>query len=470
MSTEPTPHADPKATRRVAAAALVGSALEWYDFYLYGTAAALVFNRIIFTDADPTVATLAAFATLAVGYFIRPLGGLIFGRLGDIVGRKNVLIITLLVMGASTVAMAFVPTFEQVGIWAPIILVVLRAVQGIGAGAEFGGAAILSVEHASPRSRGLQGAWPAVGVYLGLLLASGAFALVTQLPEEQFLSWGWRIPFAASIVVIAVALFIRLKLTESPAFLEAQRKEAEKAAAAEANTGVGASAAPAAPAKVSPVADVFRFEKKAALVLIGAQTPQNVLAYVNLTFLTAYLVGTLKLANSIGPIAITVATFVTMISLPLFGALSDRVGRKPVVLFGIVFSALFVFPYFWLIDGTTSPLWITVAVVISLALGVGAMFGPQGAYFSELFTARSRFTGLAFSREVAGAISGGLTPLIAVALVAAASGASWLVALFVIAACAIGFVAVVLGPETRGRSLEALTVPELTASTGSFRP
>ena len=434
--------------RRVAAAALVGSALEWYDFYLYGTAAALVFNRIIFTDADPTVATLAAFATLAVGYFIRPLGGLIFGRLGDTVGRKNVLVITLLVMGVSTVAMAFVPSYEQVGVWAPIILVLLRAVQGIGAGAEFGGAAILSVESAPARSRGLQGAWPAVGVYLGLLLASGAFALVTQLPEDDFLSLGWRIPFAASVVVIAVALFIRLKLAESPAFLEAQER-----AAAEPTV------------KAAPIGSVFRFEKKAALVLIGAQTPQNVLAYVNLTFLTAYLVGTLKLANSVGPIAVTAATFATMITLPLFGALSDRVGRKPVVLFGIGFSALFVFPYFAIIDGTRSPLGITLAVVVSLGVGVGAMFGPQGAYFSELFTARARFTGLAFSREIAGALSGGLTPLIAVALVAAASGASWLVALFVIAACAVGFAATALGPETRGRSLEALTPAELAAST-----
>jgi MFS family permease len=441
---------DRRATLRVAAASLVGSALEWYDFYLYGTAAALVFNRIIFTNSDPTVATMAAFATFAVGYFIRPLGGLIFGRLGDVVGRKNVLVITLLVMGISTVLMAFIPTYAQVGIWAPIILVVLRLVQGIGAGAEFGGAAILSVEHANPRSRGLQGAWPAVGVYLGLLMASATFALVTQLPEEQFLSWGWRIPFAASVVVIGVALYIRVRLTESPAFLKAKEEEEKKAA------------------PVAPVRDVFRFEWKGMLTLVGMQTPQNVIAYVNLTFIAAYLTGTLKMANNVGPIAVAVATATTMVTLPLFGALSDRIGRKPVILFGIGFSAIFVYPYFWIIDNSHSTLGVTLAVVASVGVGVGAMFGPQGAYFSELFTSRSRFTGLAFSREVASALTGGLTPLIAVALVVAASGSSWLVSLFVIVACGIGFVATLVGPETRGRSLRATTVAELKQSSGSF--
>jgi MHS family shikimate/dehydroshikimate transporter-like MFS transporter len=434
--------------RRVAVASLVGSALEWYDFYLYGTAAALVFNRIIFPAADPTAATLASFGTLAVGYLIRPLGGLIFGRLGDVVGRRRVLVVTLLVMGFSTVAMAFVPSYDQVGVLAPILLVVLRAIQGLGAGAEYGGAAILSAEHADPRRRGLYGSWPAVGVYLGLLLASGAFAAVTQLPEEQFLAWGWRIPFAASIVVIAVALFIRLRLTESPAFLEARAERAK--------------------APASPIREVFTREKWAGLVLLGSQTPQNVIAYLNLTFMAAYLTGTLHLSNSIGPMATTVATLVTMLTLPAFGALSDRIGRKPVILFGIVFSAVFVFPYFWIIDGTRAPLPITVAIVISLGVGVGAMFGPQGAYFPELFTARSRFTGLAFSREVAGALSGGLTPLIAVALVAAAAGSSWAVSLFVVATCVIGAIATGLGPETRGRDLTTTDVAELRRSTGRF--
>lgn len=442
----PTTTYDPSGTRRTAVAALVGSALEWYDFYLYSTAAALVFNKIIFTALDPTAATLAAFGTLAVGYVVRPLGGLIFGRLGDVVGRRTVLVVTLLVMGLSTVLMAFVPTYAQVGLLAPVILILLRVVQGIGAGAEYGGAAILSAENAPPGRRGLWGSFPAIGVYLGLLLASAAFALVTQLPPDQFLSWGWRVPFAASIVVIGVALAIRLRLAESPAFLEAQASGAE--------------------ATVSPIRDVLRHEKTAGLVLIGSQTPQNVVAYLNLTFMAAYLTGTLKLAASVGPVAVTLGTLATMVTLPLFGALSDRVGRRPVVLFGIGFSAAFVFPYFWIIDGTRATVPITLAIVASLGIGVGAMFGPQGAYFSELFTARSRFTGLAFSREVAGAISGGLTPIIAVALVAAASGSSWLVALFVVASCLIGFVATALGPETRGRSLTATTVADLRASPG----
>ncbi|WP_327673105.1 MULTISPECIES: MFS transporter [unclassified Streptomyces] len=435
--------------RRVLLASLVGSALEWYDFYLYGTAAALVFNKVIFPSFDATASLFASFGTLAVGYFVRPLGGIIFGRLGDLFGRKRVLVLTLLVMGASTVGMALVPTYEQVGVLAPILLVVLRAVQGLGAGAEYGGAAVLAAEFSEPRKRGLFGTAPSIGVYIGILLASGAFALVTQLPEDQFLAWGWRIPFAASVLVIALALVIRLRLTESPAFEAAQeRTETEE---------------------VSPVRDVVRHEWRAGLVLFGLQTAQNVVAYLNLTFLAAYLTDTLKMSSSTGPLAVTVGTAVTAVSLPLFGWLTDRVGRKPVALAGTLFSAVFVFPYFWIIDHAHSSLPVTLAVVVSMGIGVGCMFAPQAAYFSELFTARSRFSGLSLYREVAGAVTGGLTPLIAVALVAAAGGRSWGLALFVVAACVVGSAAVALGPETRGRDLAATTVSELRASTGTFR-
>ncbi|WP_255950235.1 MFS transporter [Streptomyces odontomachi] len=434
---------------RVLLASLVGSALEWYDFYLYGTAAALVFSKTIFPSFDATASMLASFGTLAIGYFVRPLGGLVFGRLGDLFGRKRVLVLTLLVMGASTFAMAFVPTYQQVGVLAPILLVVLRAVQGLGAGAEYGGAAIMASEFSGPRRRGLFGAAPSVGVYIGILLASGAFALVTQLPDDQFLAWGWRVPFAASVLVVGVALYIRVRLAESPAFVAAQEHTRQ--------------------AEVSPVRDVVRTEWRAGLVVFGLQTSQNVVAYLNLTFLAAYLTGTLKLSSSVGPVAVTVGTAVTALTLPLFGWLTDRVGRKPVALAGIVFSAVFAFPYFYVVDHVHTSLAITLVVVVSMGIGVGCMFAPQAAYYSELFTARSRFTGLALYREIAGAVTGGLTPLIAVALVAAAGDRSWGVSLFVVAACAIGGVTVALGPETRGRDLTATTVSELRSSTGSYR-
>ncbi|WP_051939283.1 MFS transporter [Phaeacidiphilus oryzae] len=435
--------------RRVLLASLVGSALEWYDFYLYSTAAALVFNKIIFPSSDATASLLASFGALAVGYFVRPLGGIVFGRLGDLVGRKRVLVITLLVMGASTVGMALLPTYRQVGVLAPVLLVLLRAVQGLGAGAEYGGAAILTAEFSDSRRRGLFGAAPSVGVYLGILLASGAFALATRLPQEQFLSWGWRVPFAASVLVIGAALVIRLRLTESPAF-EAAQERAETA-------------------EVSPVREVVRTEWKAGLVVFGLQTAQNVVAYLNLTFLAAYLSDTLKRDSSTGPFAVTVGTAVTAVSLCLFARLTDLIGRKPVALGGCVFSALFVFPYFWIIDHADTSLPVVLAVVVSMGIGVGCMFAPQAAYYSELFTARSRFTGLSLYREASGAVTGGLTPLIAVALVSATGGSSWGVCLFVLAACLIGGLAVALGPETRGRDLSTTTVEALRASTGTFR-
>ncbi|GLY70840.1 MFS transporter [Amycolatopsis taiwanensis] len=429
-------------------AALIGSALEWYDFYLYASVSALVFNKIIFPSGNAFVSTLAAFATLALGYFVRPLGGVLFGRMGDRLGRKRVLVITLLVMGGATVLMAAVPSYAQAGVWSPISLLVLRLIQGLGAGAEFGSSAVLSVEHARPHRRGLHGAWPASGVYLGLLLASGAVSLVAMLPREDFLTWGWRLPFAASIVVIAVAMFIRLRLHETPAFQKINQTQQVMR---------------------TPLREVFTHERKSVFVLIGTQTAQSVMAYLFLTFITAYVTGTLHMDDSAGPFAVTIAALATLVTLPLFGALSDKIGRRPVLLFGTVFCGVFAFPFFWIVDGTQSRAGLTVALLIGLGVGVGAMFGPQGAYFAELFSARVRLTGLTFSREIGGAVAGGLTPIIAISLVEATGGKSWAVALFAVLACALlGLPAMLFGPETLGRSLLAPTKQELDASTGTF--
>jgi MHS family shikimate/dehydroshikimate transporter-like MFS transporter len=433
---------------KVAVAALVGSALEWYDFYLYAATAALVFKRIIFPTSDPTVGTLLAFGTAAVGYLIRPLGGAVFGSMGDRLGRKRVLVITLILMGGSSFLMAFVPSYAQAGLAAPIILVLLRMLQGFGAGAEYGSAAVFSAEFAPPRRRGLQGAYPGTGVYLGLLLSSGAVALAATLPDAEFISWGWRIPFAASAVVVAAALIIRLKLTESPVFTQAVETVKDQLR--------------------PPLVEVFRTQKKAIFILLGSQIAQGIIAYTFLTFLTAYVSGTLKLPSSWGPACTTIAALVTMITLPLFGRLSDRVGRKPVLLFGLTFAAAWAFPAFWLID-TKSFIGAAIAVSIGLGVGVGATFGPQGSFYPELFTAPVRVTGVSFSREIGGALSGGFVPLIAVALVAAAGGASWPVAVFMIVGMAfIGLPAILLSKETRGRRLSAVTTQELVESTGSF--
>lgn len=413
-------------SRSASSAALVGTALEWYDFSLYGTAAALVFNKIIFPTGDPVVGTLAALGTYAVGFLARPLGAAFFGPLGDRYGRRRVLILTLLLMGAATAGMGLIPSYATAGLWAPIMLIVLRLVQGFGAGAEFGGAAVLAVEHASPRRRGFHGSWPAVGVFVGLVLASATFALLATLPGDAFLAWGWRIPFLASIVVVAVALTLRLRLPETPEFDRLKQTERIESA---------------------PLRSLARDHRRPLAVVLGTQMGQSGISYVYVTFVTVYLTQNLQMGTGVGPLATTVGACVALATLPLFAALSDRIGRRPVLLFGSVFSAAFAFPFFLLTDTRTTA-GALFAVTIAVGIGVAAMIGPQGAYFSELFPARVRLSGFAVGREVASALSGGISPLIAVALVAATGGATWAVSLLVIAFAALGVVTVLLGPET----------------------
>ena len=413
-----------------ARAALVGSTLEWYDFSLYATATALVFNHVMFPAADPAVGTILAFSTFAVGFLARPLGGVIFGHFGDRLGRKKILVITLLMMGVATTLIGVLPTYESVGILAPALLVVLRIVQGLGAGAEFGGAAVLSVEHAAPQARGVQGSWTVVGVFAGLVLASATFTALLQMPEQAFLEWGWRIPFLGSILIVVVALVIRLRIAESPEFTEMKKTET---------------------VTKFPLATLVREQKKPLVVVMASQAGQSAVSYVYLTFIIAYATQQLDLSPSVATIAVACAAVAAIITMPLFGALSDRIGRRPVILGGMFFSAAFAFPFFAIADVGTN-LAIIVAMVIGVGIGSAAMLGPSPAYYTELFPPQVRYSGLGLGRELAGALSGGFAPMVAAALVVQSGGASWSVALLLTVVA--GVTAAVVwkwGPETLQR-------------------
>lgn len=412
--------------KTVAAATLVGSALEWFDYFLYGTAAALVFNEIMFPKGHEFVSTLLAFSTLALGFVVRPFGAIYFGQLGDKIGRKKVLVITLLIMGFATTLIGLVPTYESVGVWAPIMLVVLRLIQGFGAGAEFGGAAILSAESAPANRRGFYSSFPGVGVYIGLLLSAATFTILTQLPKEIFFGWAWRIPFLFSALLVVVALVIRLRISETEAFEKLSETES---------------------VSKSPLRDLVRTERRSLFIVAGAQVAQSGVAYVYQTFVIAYIVGTLHMAPSVGPLAVAVAAAVAMFTTPMFGALSDRVGRRAVYLFGAIFSALFAFPFFWLVNtGTT---WgVITAMTLGVGVGVASMLGTQGAFFSEVFPSKVRFSGLSLGREISAAASGGIAPLAAVIFSGMTGGQTWPVACLAMGMSLITLIAVASARET----------------------
>ena len=414
------------AQRRALTAAAVGSALEWYDFFIYGTAAALVFGDLFFPKLDPTVGTLAAFATFGVGFIARPFGGLVFGHLGDKLGRKPVLVITLLMVGGGTFLIGVLPTYETAGLVAPALLVLLRLVQGFGAGAEYGGAVILAVEFAPPGKRGIFGSWAPIGVTIGNLLAAGVFWMVSQLPKEALLAWGWRIPFLLSIVLVLVGFYIRAKVTETPVFQEAVKKRK--------------------PAR-SPVFEVFKRHPREMLVVIGARLGENGLGYLFPVFALSYLTKNLGVEKGTALTAIMTGHALSLITIPLFSALSDRIGRRPVYMGAAVFAGLWAFPFFALID-TKDPTLILVAMVPAIAIGVAGMFGPQAAYFAELFGARLRYSGFAIARELGSILAGGIVPFVSAWLVASMNGAPWGVAAYIIVVCVITVIALWFGPET----------------------
>ena len=413
--------------RQVALASFIGTTIEWYDFFLYGTAAALVFDKLFFPSVSPTIGTLAAFATFGVGFAARPVGGIVFGHFGDRVGRKSMLVISLLIMGLATAAIGILPTYASIGIAAPIALVVLRLAQGLGVGGEWGGAVLMSVEHAPKGKRGLYGSFPQMGVPAGLLLSTLVFAFMqSATTEAAFLSWGWRIPFLFSILLVGVGLFIRMRIMESPAFQQVK------------DTGTEAP---------KPIVDVIKTQPRDVLIAMGMRIAENGVFYIFTVFVLAYAEDTLKLGKSTMLTGVAIAAAVGLFTVPLWGSLSDRFGRKPLYMAGAVFSTLFAFPFFMLVD-TKETVLVWLAIVLGVNVGHDLMYGPQAAYYSEMFGTRVRYSGASLGYQLASVLSGGFAPLIAAALLAANNDDPTLVALYMIAVSLITLVATLAAPET----------------------
>jgi len=417
--------------RRVVAASFIGTTIEWYDFFLYGTAAALVFNKLFFPKADPSSGTLLALATYGVGFAARPLGGIIFGHFGDRVGRKAMLVLSLLIMGIATFLIGLMPTYAAIGIWAPIILVALRIAQGIGVGGEWGGAVLMSVEHAPPGRRGFFGSWPQMGVPAGLFLSTVVFLIVQQTTsDEAFLSWGWRVPFLLSAILVGVGLFVRLRLYESPAFQRVKETRTE------------------AP---MPILDVLRKYPREVLLAMGMRIAENGIFYILTVWVLVYGHQDLNLAKSTMLWGVVIAALLGLITIPWFGALSDRVGRRPLYLGGALFSLAFAFPFFWLVN-TKTEILIWLAIVLGVNVGHDLMYGPQAAFFSELFGTRVRYSGASLGYQLASVIAGGFAPLIAAALLKAWSWPA--VAIYMAVMAAVTVVATLLATETHQRDID----------------
>lgn len=432
----------PSKPRSVILASVMGSVIEWYDFFLYATMAALVFNKEFFPQFDPLIGSLVAFATFAAGFVTRPLGGLIFGHYGDRLGRKKILVITMLIMGGSTFLMGVLPTYGQLGVAAPILLLLLRMLQGIGLGGEWGGAAILTFEHAPNGRRGLFSSWPQTGVPLGLLLSTVAVNLVSMGGQGTLVEWTWRLPFIASAVLVLVGLFVRLRVTEPPAFkaiLEADER-----------------------VKV-PALEVIRKYPKQILLGTGARFSESITFNVYNAFILTYTTVVLKLPGSVALNGLLIASVVGFVVIPLAGGLSDRLGRRPVFALGAAVAVLTAFPVFALVDSKIPGL-VWVALVIGWALGACTMFGPEAAFFAELFPAKVRYSGMSIVYQFGVLLSGAIAPALCVWLVSEFKS-TVPVALYVIAAGVLALVSLKLSRETAGVDVDRDLIDEAEEKT-----
>jgi MHS family shikimate/dehydroshikimate transporter-like MFS transporter len=418
----------PQSHVKVATASLIGTAIEWYDFFLYGTAAALIFNKLFFPTFDPMVGTLLAFATYALGFVARPLGGLVFGHYGDRIGRKTMLYLTLLIMGLATAVIGILPTYDTLGVWAAVLLVTCRLIQGFGLGGEWGGAVLMAVEHAPEGRSGFYGSWPQLGAPLGLVLGTLVFSIVSALmTDTQLYAWGWRLPFLFSIVLVIVGLWIRFTLAESPQFQKIKDSKEEVK---------------------MPIVDAIRMYPKNILLAMGARFAENGFFYIYATFTLAYATQALGMNRQDILNGVLIAAAIESFTIPAFGALSDRLGRRPVYIFGAVFSAAMSFPLFILL-GTKNPQLGWIAIILGLAVGHAAMYGPQASFLSELFGTKVRYSGVSLGYNLASIFAGALSPLIAVGLMTAYKPETWPISLYMIGLALITIVSVYFAAETR---------------------
>ncbi|MGB6435296.1 MAG: MFS transporter [Bradyrhizobium sp.] len=418
--------------RRAVIASTIGTAIEWYDFFLYSTVTGLVFAKLFFPHSDPWVGTLEAFAIYAVGFVARPVGAAIFGHFGDRIGRKSTLIATLLLMGLATFAVALVPTYESIGLWGAVLLTVLRFIQGVGVGGEWGGSVLMSMEWArTNNSRGLVASWPQFGVPCGLFLANLAVLAFSQMSGEQFLSWGWRVPFALSIVLVGVGLYIRLGIMETPVFakLLAERK-VERA----------------------PMLAVIKEHPKEILLSAFARMAEQAPFYIFTAFVFSYGIGTLHVSRNFLLTAVLTASVVSFVSIPVFGHISDRIGRKNMYLIGAVVTGIFAFIYFAMLNTGSEPI-IYLAIVLSL-IPHDMMYGPQAALIAESFTGRLRYSGSSLGYQLASIIAGGPAPLIAAWLFATYHSATP-IAIYIAACAIITIIATALMTDYTGKDISA---------------
>jgi metabolite-proton symporter len=416
--------------RRAVIASTIGTTIEWYDFFLYSIVTGLVFAKLFFPQSDPLTGTLQAFAIYAVGFIARPVGAAIFGHYGDRIGRKSTLIATLMLMGLATFAVAFVPTYESIGIWGAVILTALRFLQGVGVGGEWGGSVLMSMEWArTNQHRGFVASWPQFGVPAGLFIANLVVLICSELSGPAFLTWGWRVPFALSIVLVAIGLYIRLKIMETPVFTRlVQQKRVER----------------------RPMLEVLKRQPKEVLLSALARMAEQAPFYIFTAFIFSYATGHLEVKRDFLLAAVLSASFVSFFTIPIFGHMSDRIGRRNMYLIGAIVTGIFGFAYFGMLESGAAA-WIFVAIVLSL-IPHDMMYGPQAALIAEAFTPRLRYSGASMGYQLASVIAGGPAPLIAAALYAHYK-TGYAIALYILACAILSVVATLMLPDHTNRDV-----------------